>query len=70
MIKDLFKDMGKYLPSYIVPAIVSFFSIPIITRLFAPKDYGNYILIMSTVSILSVITTVWLGASVIRFFSI
>lgn len=70
MTKDLFKDMGKYLPSYIVPAVVSFFSIPIITRLFPPEDYGNYVLVMATVSVLSALTTAWLGSSVIRFFPV
>lgn len=70
MTRKLFKDMGKYLPSYIVPSIISFFSIPIITRLFSPGDYGNYVLIMATVSVLSAITTAWIGASVIRFFPV
>jgi len=70
MTRKLFKDMGKYLPSYIVPSVVSFFSIPIITRLFSPGDYGNYVLVMATVSVLSAITTAWLGASVIRFFPV
>ena len=70
MTRKLFKDMGKYLPSYIVPSVVSFFSIPIITRLFSPGDYGNYVLVMATVAVLSAITTAWLGASVIRFFPI
>lgn len=70
MTRELLKDMGKYLPSYIVPSVVSFFSIPIITRLFPPGDYGNYVLVMATVSVLSAITTTWLGASVIRFFPV
>jgi len=70
MTRKLFKDMGKYLPSYIVPSVVSFFSIPIITRLFPPGDYGNYVLVMATISVLSAITTAWLGASVIRFFPV
>jgi len=70
MTRKLFKDMGKYLPSYIVPSIVSFFSIPIITRLFSPGDYGNYVLVMATVSVLSAFTTAWIGASVIRFFPV
>ena len=70
MIRDLFKDMCKYVPSYIVPAFVNFLSIPIITRLFPPEDYGNYILVVSTVSVLSALTTAWLGSSVIRFFPV
>lgn len=66
MIKELFKDMGKYLPSCIVPAIVGFFSIPIITRLFPPEDFGNYALVYSTITILSTLVA-WLVMGVIRF---
>lgn len=68
MIKDLFKDLAKYLPSYIIPAIVGIVAIPIITRLFSPEDYGNYVLVLAAVSILSAIATAWLCASIIRFY--
>lgn len=68
MIRELLKDLGRYLPSYILPALVSILALPIITRLFPPADYGNYVLVLGTVSILSAITTAWLGASIVRFF--
>lgn len=68
MIKDLFGDLARYLPTYVVPAIVGLFAIPIITRLFPPEVYGNYILVLSTVSIISAVASAWLSASVIRFF--
>jgi len=68
MIRELVKDIAKYLPSYIVPAIVGILALPIITRLFPPDEYGNYVLVLVTVSILSAITTTWLSASIIRFF--
>jgi len=67
MIKDLIKDMGKYLPAQIVPAIVGFISIPIITHLFLPGEYGNYILVMATVGVFSTIVG-WLSMSIIRFY--
>ena len=70
MIRELLKDVTKYLPSYIVPAIMGIIAMPIITRLFPPQDYGNYILVLTTVSILSTITSAWLSASVIRFFPV
>ena len=66
MIQEFIKDLGKYLPAQVVPAIVGFFSIPIITRLFLPADYGNYALALATVSILSAIAG-WLSMSIIRF---
>lgn len=68
MIKDLFKDLAKYLPSYIVPAVVGIITIPIITRLFPPEDYGDYVLVSITISVLFTISTVWIDAAIIRFF--
>lgn len=68
MIKELVNDIAKYLPSYVVPAIVGLIAIPIITRLFPPEDYGNYVLVLVTVSVLFTIATTWIGAAIIRFF--
>ena len=67
MIKLLTKDMIKYLPAQIIPALVGIISIPIITRLFSPEEYGNYVLVMSTVIVFSTITS-WLSMSIIRFY--
>jgi hypothetical protein len=67
MIKGFLKDAAKYLPAQIAPAIVGFISIPIITRLFAPEDYGNYSLVMATVMILVTLVG-WLSMSIIRFY--
>lgn len=67
MIENLFKDMFKYIPAQIVPGIVSFISIPIITRLFQPEEYGNYILVMATVSVFYTIVG-WLYMPIIRFY--
>jgi O-antigen/teichoic acid export membrane protein len=66
MIRDFIKDLLKYLPANVVPAILGFVAIPILTRLFAPADYGNYALVMATVSILALIIG-WLNTSIIRF---
>lgn len=66
MIRDFIKDTLKYLPAQAAPAIVGFFSIPILTRLFAPADYGNYSLVMATVSVVALIIG-WLNTSIIRF---
>lgn len=68
MIRELFKDLAKYFPSIAVPALVGIIAIPIITRLFPPEVYGNYILTVGTVSFLSTIAIAWLSSSTIRFF--
>jgi O-antigen/teichoic acid export membrane protein len=69
MVKKLIKDMLKYIPAQIVPVIVGIVSISIITRLFPPGDYGNYVLVMATVGVLSTLTG-WLSMSIIRFYPI
>lgn len=68
MMKDVFKDLVKYLPSYIVPGIAGIVAIPIVTQLFPPEDYGNYVLVLAGLSILSAFGATWLRDSVIRFF--
>lgn len=66
MIRDLVKDIVRYLPTKIVPAIVGFISVPILTRLFLPDDYGNYALVLATVNIFSILNA-WLSMAIIRF---
>lgn len=67
MTKDFLRDLIKYLPAEIVPGIAGFISIPIITRLFHPANYGNYILVMATVLIMTTLLG-WLPMSITRFY--
>lgn len=67
MIKDFFKDIAEYLPSKVIPAIVGIVALPVVTRLFSPTDYGNYVLVIATVSILSTLLG-WIGMSIVRFY--
>src|SRR4030042_3810764 len=67
MIPDFVQDLTKYLPAQVVPAIVGLVAIPVFTRLFPPTDYGNYVLVMAAVSVLSTLVG-WLGMSIIRFY--
>ena len=68
MIRDLIKDLLKYVPAQIVPALVGLVAIPIVTRLFPPSDYGNYSLVMATVNILAIVALGWVTTSIIRFY--
>jgi O-antigen/teichoic acid export membrane protein len=70
VIRELFKDMTKYFPSIIVPAVVGIIALPFFTRLFPPADYGNYIVVTSTVTVVSIIAIQWLASSTPRFFPI
>jgi len=67
MIRYLFKDMAEYFPSMAIPAIVGILALPIVTHLFPPADYGNYVLVIATVSILSTLVG-WVSMSVVRFY--
>jgi len=67
MIKNLFKDILQYFPSMVIPALVGIIALPIITRLFSPADYGNYVLVIATVSILSALAG-WVSMSIVRFY--
>jgi len=67
MIREFFKDLLKYFPSKVVPAIMGIIAIRIFTLLFSPAEYGNYALVMATVSFLSTLAAAWLSSSTIRF---
>ena len=67
MNRDLVKDLVKYAPSQAIPALMGLVAVPLLTRLFLPVDYGNYVLVMATISVLSTIAG-WLSMSVIRFY--
>lgn len=64
------KDILKYLPSKVVPALLGLIFIPIITRLFKPNDYGSYVLVVAIVGLLSLILSSLLGSAILRFFPI
>jgi len=70
MAERLSEDIAKYTPSHIVPAIIGILSVPIFTRLFLPGDYGIYILVLTTVSILVTVGTSWIDNAILRFFPI
>jgi len=67
MSRGFLPDLLRYLPSHLVPAVVGLVSIPVITELFPPEDYGNYTLALTTVSILVTISS-WLTISIVRFY--
>jgi len=67
MNKHIFKDMATYLPAQLIPGIVGFLSLPIITRLFPPSEYGYYVLVWGAM-FFSVTIVGWLSMSVVRFY--
>ena len=69
MIRTLLKDIAKYLPSHVVPAMVGIVLLPILTHAFSPDQYGDYILVRSLITILCTISVGWVAAAVIRFYA-
>jgi len=62
------RDTIYYLPAKIVPAIAGFIGIAIYTRLLNPEGYGLYIIVITTVSIISSLFFSWLDSSTLRYF--
>jgi O-antigen/teichoic acid export membrane protein len=68
--KDYSKDLLKYLPSSILPAIVSLVSVPIFTSYLKPDEWGNYVLVLNAAELLSTISITWMTTSVVRFYEL
>ena len=68
MLNTFSKDLLKYLPSQLVPALAGFITAPIITRLIPPTEYGNYALAVGIAGFLLAFAVSGFGASVMRFF--
>lgn len=68
MLSKFIKDMARYSLSQLLPALTSFITTPILTRLFLPAEYGDWALALSVCSFLVALTVSGLGSAVIRFF--
>jgi len=68
ILKGAGTDAIKYFPVRLVPALTSFITVPIFTRMIAPADYGDFYLVNSAVSLTATLLTSWLTASIVRFY--
>jgi O-antigen/teichoic acid export membrane protein len=64
----LYTDMLNYIPSAIIPALAGILLIPFLTRILTPHEYGVYILVITTVSLIASILGGWITISTIRFY--
>jgi len=62
----LLKHGAIYLLVRLTPGAVAFASLVTYTRLLAPEDYGAYVLVITTVSLVQVILFRWLELSLLR----
>ncbi|WP_421381521.1 lipopolysaccharide biosynthesis protein [Bacillus salacetis] len=62
------KHAFSYLLSHGVPAIVSFLSIAIFSRMLAPEEYGTYAVVFAIAAIINAVVFDWLKISLLRFY--
>lgn len=67
--EKILKDLIKYIPQVIVPAILGFISVPIFTRIFDPISYGNLNILRVTINIFERLSGI-MSISLIRYYSI
>ncbi|MHB1295053.1 MAG: oligosaccharide flippase family protein [Anaerolineae bacterium] len=65
--RSFVKDLAVYLPSKLLPALTGFISAPILTRLFLPAEYGNYVLALGIADLLYALACSGLGSVPVRF---
>ncbi len=69
MQRRITKDLLTYLPARALPALASFITVPIYTRLFSPNQFGNYVLAVAVSDFLLLATITGFGQAAVRFFS-
>ncbi len=67
-LKEYTKDLFQYIPSAIIPALVSLISVPLFTRYLSPDAWGNYVLVLNATELLTTISVSWLSSSIVRFY--
>lgn len=65
--KGYLGDLLKYLPNKLIPSLLGFITLPILTRLFSPQEFGEYSISLATISVLTILVT-WVNQSNIRFY--
>ncbi len=64
--RELIKDLAKYSPAMVIPALVGLAEAPVMTHLFDAEEYGRYSIAFRTVWAMTLCTG-WLAMSAIRF---
>jgi O-antigen/teichoic acid export membrane protein len=70
VLRKFVKDMAIYAPSQFLPALTAFITVPILTRLFPPAEYGYWALATSVSSFLVALASSGFGSAVIRFYPV
>ena len=67
-LSKLKREFFFYLIANICVAFTGFIAIPALTRIFSPDEYGEYKLLLISVTLLTGISVEWLNSVAIRFF--
>jgi O-antigen/teichoic acid export membrane protein len=71
-LKERILEIGKgsawYLVAQVFYAMMGFLSVPIFTRLFNPSQYGVYSLVATSAGLATLLMSIWLTSSVLRFY--
>jgi O-antigen/teichoic acid export membrane protein len=59
-------DSALYFPTIVVQGLVGLVTASLLSKLFSPDQYGNYVLAFGIYSLLSIITGIWLNYSIVR----
>jgi len=68
-LREIMRGMLDYIPAKIVPLLVSFLGVTVYTRFLTPKDYGEYILVITIVATLSALCFTWILYVIWRYFA-
>lgn len=67
MMQDFRKDLLRYLPSEVIPALLAFVTIPLLTRILSVSQFGHYALVISLATTMVTLLS-WLKPSVVRYY--
>ncbi|PCR90472.1 lipopolysaccharide biosynthesis protein [Natrinema ejinorense] len=66
--EKLSKDVLGYLPAKVIPAVTQFATVLVFTTLLTPSQYGDYTVVLTTVSFVIIFLSSWLRQSILRYF--
>lgn len=69
MVLHVVKDAARYGLAAAISSGAQLLSVPIISRMVAPEEYGRFLVAATTVAVTSILAVGWLTPSVVRFYS-
>lgn len=63
----ILRELIIYLPARVGPALIALISVPVLTRLLPQRDYGDYLLALSSLTLIGALCVSWLVSVIVRF---